>query len=78
MEEQLISLMSRGLRPLLPRQQYTRIMKQLGVVFERHVRGEGVTAGQLGTLYAYVQAAVDDGALGEVVSTLEGRLERLV
>lgn len=77
MEDQLTALMGQGLRPLLPRQQYCSLMKQLREVFRRHVHGQGVSAQQLQTLYLYVQAAVDDGRLGEVVSTLEDRLGRL-
>jgi hypothetical protein len=77
MEDQLTALMGHGLRPLLPRQQYCSLVKQLRVVFERHAQGQGVSAQQLQTMYVYVQAAVDDGRLGEVVSTLEDRLGRL-
>jgi hypothetical protein len=77
MEDQLTALMGQGLRQLLPRQQFCSLMQQLRVVFERHVRGQGVSAQQLQTLYVYVQAAVDYGRPSEVVSTLEDRLGRL-
>ena len=78
MEEQLTQLMGQSLRLLLPPQQYSSLMEQLGVVFGRHVRGEGVSEGQLKTLYWYVQAAVDGGHVFKVLSTLEDRLGRLM
>jgi hypothetical protein len=77
MDDHLAALMGQGLRPLLPHQQYCSLVKQLRVVFERHAHWQGLSAQQLQTLYVYVRAAVDDGRLGEVVSTLEDRLGRL-
>jgi hypothetical protein len=37
-----------------------------------------VTVGQLKTMYAYVQAAVDGGVVQKVLGTLEDRLGRLL
>jgi hypothetical protein len=78
MEQQLTVFMGRALRPLLLRQQYSRLMKQLGEVFGRHMCVQGVSAEQLQTMYLYVQAAADGGEVCEVVSTLEDSLGRLL
>jgi hypothetical protein len=77
MEQQLTAFMGKGLRPLLPPRQYSRLMEQLRVVFARHMHGQGVSTEQLQTMYLYVQGAIDGGEVCKVVSTLEDRLGRL-
>jgi hypothetical protein len=74
MEQQLTVFMHKALRPLLPCQQYSKLMDQLRLVFRRHRHGQGVDAEQLLTMYLYVQAAVDGGEVSQVVSTLDERL----
>jgi hypothetical protein len=66
--------MGQALRPLLPRQQYSSLMERLGDAFGRYKSGKGVGAEQLLTMYFSVQAAVDGGEVGKVVSTLEDEL----
>jgi hypothetical protein len=76
MEQQLTLFMGKALRPLLPRQQYSRLMEQL--VFMRYKLGQGVDIEQLQTMYPYVQGAVDGGEVCKVVSSLQDSLGLLL
>jgi hypothetical protein len=78
MEQQLTLFMGKALRPLLPRQQYSRLMEQLQLVFMRYKHGQGVDAEQLQTMYLYVQGAVDGGEVCKVVSSLQDSLGSLL
>ena len=59
-------------------QQYSKLMEQMGVVCGRCMRGQGVSVGQLKTMYKDVQAAVDGGVVEKVLGTMEDRLGRLL
>jgi hypothetical protein len=75
-ECELVGLMTGTLLPLLPRQTYVDLMRQLRELFAALEQGgAGAAAGQLRRLrckYAYVRAAVYGGQLGEVVAALRG------
>jgi hypothetical protein len=73
MEVQLVRLLKQGLRGLLPREQYTGLMRALLQAFAP-VGQAAVSAEQFAQLqcaYAYVQAAVEGRQLAFVVEALE-------
>jgi hypothetical protein len=71
----VIGLLTATLLPLLACETYVDLMMRLRELFEPMKRGAAVTAGRLQQLqsnYAYVQAAVYGGRLGDVVAALQG------
>jgi hypothetical protein len=74
-ESAVIGLMTGTLEEVLPRQQYADLMKRLRELFGPMKRGAAVSSAQISSLlcnYAYVQGAVCDGRVEEVVKALEG------
>jgi hypothetical protein len=74
-ESAVIGLMTGTLMQVLPRQQYVGLMRRLRELFGPMKRGPAVSPAQISSLrcnYAYVQAAVYDGRVEEVVAALGG------
>jgi hypothetical protein len=69
-EVQLVRLMKQGVRQLVSREQYARLMHDMANFF-MYCREIGVDAEQLQCRYAYVQAAVDGGLLQDVLDKLQ-------